>query len=113
MSIFTLVTKPQIRAETVPSISDNPAVFRCCNAMQVAYDAEFANSNSNSFTAYAGAQAYSDPISILVGYENIRDSIACTAQQVLTDANDERKSTRFLAAAQVAFALFARKSSPR
>jgi hypothetical protein len=100
-------------AATVAAIADNPAVVRCCIAWQRAYDEEFANSRSSSFAAYAGAQAYRDSMPILVGFENIRDFIACTAQGILIGSIDERKSTKLLYAAQVALALIGRRPSAR
>lgn len=113
LSTFALSTKAQIWAATTASISDNPAVIRCCNARQVAYDAEFSNSRSNSLTACAGAQAYSDSISILIGYESIRDFIACTAQGILIGSINGMNSTWPLYAALVAQSLISRQPSPK
>ncbi len=113
MSTSIVATKAPSSAEIIASTSDHPAVVRCCDAWQRAYDAEFANSSSNSYAAYAGAQAYRDSMPILVGFENIRDFIACTAQGILIGSIDERKSTKLLYAAQVALSLIRRQASTR
>ncbi len=47
----------------------------------------------------------------LVGYRNIRDFIACTAQGVLLGAIDPKDSTKLLYAAQVATATL--RTKPR
>ena len=85
--------------------------MRCCNAWQKSYDAEIPNSGSNVLATYAGAQAYRDSMPILVGYENIRDFIACTAQGILIGAIDGTKSSKLLYAAQVALSLMRRQAA--
>src|ERR1700685_2571311 len=88
-----------------------PAVARCCQAMQAAYQAIRSTYEANGKesdeecqdrAAVAAQRAYCQAMPPLSGCENIRDFIACVAHGMLLDVFTGAESTRLLYAAQVA-----------
>jgi hypothetical protein len=89
-------------AEGPDAVPENPAVARCMNALDRAYDAEFAKCKDEDDASEAAVKAYHDAMPRLAGYENIRDFIACVAHGMLIGAITDNQGTRLLYAAQVA-----------
>jgi hypothetical protein len=80
-----------------------PAVARCVEAYNKAYEDAFANSGINVFEAKrAGNFAYRQSLPPLIGRRNIRDFTACIAHGMLLNVIDTAEGTRILYAAQVA-----------
>ncbi len=87
--------------ETDPALL-NPAVARCCEAADSAYN-EAAERGSEYLARSAANEAYRRSMPPLAGAENIRDFIACVAHGMLTNSICGSDATRLLYAAQVAF----------
>ncbi len=87
-------------AESQPSGS--LAVARCIEAYNRTYKVE-RTARHDEFTAARSAQrAFRAALPPLVGYENIRDFIACVAQSILLGAINTNEASKLLYAAQVA-----------
>ncbi len=103
-----LAPLPAPPAEPAPA---NPAVTRCTAAFARVYRAELAKGEHKVSATYRATRAYRDAMPPLVGHENIRDFIACTAQGLLLGAIESSHCTKLLYAAQVA--LGAVRSQPK
>ncbi|MFZ0744838.1 MAG: hypothetical protein WAM85_10550 [Terracidiphilus sp.] len=79
-----------------------PAVARCADALMRAYKTEYARRGDDYSAAKCGKRAFRGAMPPLIGHENIRDFIACTAQGVLLEALDSKDASKLLYAAQVA-----------
>ncbi|MGA8042816.1 MAG: hypothetical protein WCA37_08440, partial [Terracidiphilus sp.] len=71
-----------------PASTVNPAVTRCTDAWNHTYQNEFARTRSEALAQHAARRAFSNTMPPLVGFDNIRDFIACCAQGVLLGALD-------------------------
>jgi hypothetical protein len=82
------------------------ALKRCCAAWKRAYDAYLEGKDGSEFTevfaAHDAGPAFYKAMPPLVGYENIRDFIACVAHGILIEAISEKRANQLLYAAQVA-----------
>ena len=101
--------------EAVPRASSpRPAVRRCCNAWQRAFDAYVsahkANTGSEVFARDPASVAYCNAMPILSGFDSIRDFIACVAQGVLIGAIPESKAGHLLYSARMALATIQSKA---
>jgi hypothetical protein len=85
-----------------PSLEPCPAVDRCCDAWNRACKTQLAKGDSNTAARFQANLAYRHAMPRLVGYENIRDFVACVAEGILLGAITESQSSRLLYAAQVA-----------
>jgi hypothetical protein len=103
--------------EAAPKASSpRPAVRRCCNAWQRAFDAYMAEHKSRSsahiFATGPASVAYCNAMPMLSGSDGIRDFIACVAHGVLIGAIPEKRAGHLLYAAQVALASLQREAKP-
>ena len=98
-------------AEEPIAASANPAVDRCINAQERAYETEFAKCEDEGDAIEAAEEAYRDAMPPLSGYENIRDFIACVANAMLIGAIEDSKGSKLLYAAQVALTTVRRQPS--
>jgi hypothetical protein len=85
-----------------PASTVNPAVARCTATWTQSYQHEFSRTRSEALAQHAARRAFSEAMPPLIGYDNIRDFIACCAQGVLLGALEPQKSAKLLYAAQVA-----------
>ena len=93
--------------ELNPSASTvNPAVARCTDAWNRAYRADLAINQTKAAALETAGRAFCEAMPQLVGYDNIRDFIACCAQGVLLGAIDPARSAKLLYAAQVALSSY-------
>ena len=79
-----------------------PAIVRCSEAWTRVYAAKLANKIKKYEAAQAAAGAYRQAMPPLVGYDNIRDFIACVGNAMLLHIIIEPEGTRLLYAAQIA-----------
>lgn len=79
-----------------------PAATRCCDAWNDTYKARIENGGSTVQATHFANLAYRNAMPRLVGYENIRDFVACVAEGLLLGAITDSQSSRLLYAAQVA-----------
>jgi hypothetical protein len=100
-----------VEAIPLPALDPNPkqgriAIKRCCAAWKRAYDAYLEGKDGSSttriFAAHGANPAYCKAMPPLVGYENIRDFIACAAHGILINAIPEKRANQLLYAAQIA-----------
>jgi hypothetical protein len=84
------------------SVPRSVAVERCIAAWINAYRTEAAKGTSSSISHKVANRNYCMAMPPLVGFENIRDFIACTTHGMLYGAVDPKEGTRLLYAAQVA-----------
>jgi len=82
-----------------------PAIVRCADASRRVYEAKLAKKVSKYEASQAAGEAYRNAMPPLVGYDNIRDFIACVGNAILRHIIFEPESTRLLYAAQVALSL--------
>lgn len=87
---------------TVAVACENPAVARCVQAYQAAYDAAIASRQDRIVARTPAGEAYRKAMPPLVGYENIRDFVACLAYGMLNNILRADEGTKLLYAAQVA-----------
>jgi hypothetical protein len=80
----------------------NAAIARCCEVWKLRYKAEKSKGEDEVFAAYYANQSFRDAMPALIGYEGIRDFIACVAYGMLIEAIQPQNGTQFLYAAQVA-----------
>ena len=85
-----------------PTSQTCPAVTRCCDAWNSAFKSEKSRRDPYGSELDLARVAFRRAMPPLIGYENIRDFIACVAQGVLLGAISESQSTRLLYAVQVA-----------
>ncbi len=85
-----------------PASQSCSAVTRCCDAWNSSFKTESMRREPSDKVARSARAAYYSAMPPLVGYENIRDFVACVAQGVLLGAISESQSSRLLYAAQVA-----------
>jgi hypothetical protein len=79
-----------------------PAVARCCEAWQRAWDAEIKVNKHEHFAGLAAGVAYRKVLPPLSDTESIRDFVACVAQGLLLQAIEEKAGGKLIYAAQVA-----------
>jgi hypothetical protein len=79
-----------------------PAVARCCEAWQRAYDAEWKKDKCDFRAREAAGEAYRNLMPPLSDTESIRDFVVCAAHGLLLKAIEEKTVGRLLYAAQVA-----------
>lgn len=102
-----------IEAAIFPPLAPQPhpkqsqvAIKRCMAAWKRVYkeNLEYAEPTraEKSLAAYRAGPAYCAAMPPLVGYENIRDFIACAAHGMLIDAIPEKRANQLLYAAQIA-----------
>lgn len=96
--------------------SPRPAIRRCCNAWQRAFDADMAKRKpdicAEIFARGPACAAYCNAMPMLSGFDGIRDFIACVAHGVLIEAIPEKRAGHLLYAAQVALATLQREPKP-
>lgn len=87
-----------------PQTPDIPcsALDRCCKAYQSAFNKTMARKQGEPSARFDASIAYCEAMPPLLGKENIRDFIACTAHGMLIGAIDGADGARLLYAAQVA-----------
>jgi len=105
MAMFKGLFPPVLEAEPSQNCpaAANPAVARCVQAYNQAYDAVICKKDKESRDArYAGQFAYRQSLPPLVGRRNIRDFTACVAHGMLLKVIDPAEGARILYAAQVA-----------
>jgi hypothetical protein len=99
------VPKPaSLTPDQLDSISGNKAITHCYQAWIEALDRHVAEGQTYGYALERANKVFRLAMPPLVGYRNIRDFIACTAQGVLLGAIDPKDSTKLLYAAQVATA---------
>ena len=95
-------SRPAAVEDSLPPFdAQRAAVVRCADAWFQTYKATLANGESSSEARRKANEVYRLTMPPLIGYENIRDFIACTAHGMLLGAIDSRQSTKLLYAAQV------------
>ena len=90
----------------------NPAVARCCDAFNRTYKVNIAINQTKPAAVECAAAAFCEAMPPLVGYDNIRDFIACVAQGILLGAIESSRSSKLLYAAQVALSGARSRPSP-
>ena len=90
----------------------NPAVARCCQAWQRAFQDVMSKKNSESEACLRADKAFRNAMPALSGEEGIRDFVACATHGLLIGAITEKRATKLLYAAQVATAALARQRNP-
>ena len=95
-----------------PPSTVNTAVARCTTAWNQSYQHEFSRTRSEALAQHAARRAFSEAMPPLIGYDNIRDFIACCAQGVLLGAIDPARSAKLLYAAQVALRSYRQMRRP-
>jgi hypothetical protein len=84
------------------------ALRRCCAAWQRAFDAYMATKKGDNidrmFATGPASEAYCNAMPMLVGYEGVRDFLACAAHGILIGAIPQDRAGQLLYAAQVALA---------
>ncbi len=105
-------------APTATPDSTATAITRCREAWQQAFD-EYMKKNARKDGPMAqgnaadeAAAAYRGAMPPLVGYEGIRDFIACVAYGILIEAIPSERSGQLLYAAQVALSALLRTPKP-
>jgi hypothetical protein len=111
-----------VEAIPLPALGPNrkkglTALKRCCAAWKHAYDAYMEGKDGSEFTevfaAHDAGPAFCKAMPPLVGYENIRDFIACVAHGILINAIPEKRANQLLYAAQVALVSLNYEPIPR
>lgn len=103
---LTLVEAIPLPEVDLSSKQARAAIKRCCAAWQRSIDAYMETSGSTD-TIYATCKAgpaYCKAMPPMVGYEGIRDFLACAAHGILIEAIPEKRANQLLYAAQVALA---------
>jgi len=93
---------PTSPAESDYAASDNPAVARCCEALERVRARSEAGIRGIIYSHSDCAAAYRRAMPSLSGPDNIRDFIACAAHGMLIGAISATDGARLLYAAQVA-----------
>jgi hypothetical protein len=111
-----------VEAIPLPALDPTPpkgrvAIKHCCAAWKRAYDAYMKGKDGSSttriFAAYDAGPAFCKAMPPLLGYENIRDFIACAAHGILINAISEKRANQLLYAAQVALVALNCEPKPR
>ena len=104
-------TEPAIfdnRSKGANAAMQNPAVARCCEAWQRAFQDVMAKQDDEDYARWWAQKAFRNAMPALSGQEGIRDFVACAAHGLLINAIDEKRATKLLYAAQVALTTLAR-----
>lgn len=121
------MTQPQ-QSDSAASVAapesenlDNQALDRCIKAWHRTFDLasinpkdetlDVLNEKDTLFAREQGALAFRDAMPLLVGYDNIRDFIACTTYAMLTNIFERDECRELLGAAKIAMALL--RTNPR
>ena len=104
--LSTLANNP---GEPCPSL-DNPAVARCVDIWERAYQAHTMKRNTGYNPDNIAGKAYRRAMPPLTGYQNICDFIACVGYGLLIGAVHEDSAGKLLYAAQVAFSTLPKPS---
>ena len=108
---LSIYTEPAIfdsRAKDANVALQNPAVARCCQAWQHAYQ-EYAENDESEIGARGWAcKAYRNAMPVLSGEESVGDYIACVSHGLLIGAIQEHRASKLLYAVQVALSTFNR-----
>jgi hypothetical protein len=100
-------------AETAPNLpSPNPAVQRCCEALECSLEESRANGQDEVYAEEDADQAYMNAMPHLSGYENIRDFIACVTHGMVVGAIDNIQGPKLLYAAQIAVGALRHEPKP-
>ena len=110
--------------EAIPPLALDPtppkgriAIKRCCAAWKRAYVAYMKGKDGSSttriFAAHDAGPAFCKDMPPLLGYENIRDFIACAAHGILINAIPEKRANQLLYAAQIALVSLNYEPKPR
>jgi hypothetical protein len=111
---FALTNPPGVNSlEPGPGLkpsSPKAALRRCCAAWQRAFDAYMATRKGTGIDRMLAAgpagEAYCNAMPMLVGYEGVRDFLACAAHGILIGAIPQDRAGKLLYAAQVALGTF-------
>jgi len=104
-AIMRSMFPPSLDAQpsTAAPAASNPAVARCVQAYNDAYEAVIQKPGKQVRDAkFEGKFAYRQSLPPLIGRRNIRDFTACVAHGMLLDIIETADGTRILYAAQVA-----------
>ncbi|MGB6686293.1 MAG: hypothetical protein WBE76_00455 [Terracidiphilus sp.] len=93
---------PTSPAESDYAASENPAIARCCDALERVRPKSDAGVRGVIYDHSDCAAAYRRAMPSLSGLDNIRDFIACAAHGMLIGAISATDGARLLYAAQVA-----------
>jgi hypothetical protein len=88
------------------------ALRRCCAAWKRAFDAYVAEHDDKVWATRPAAEAYCNAMPMLVGYEGVRDFIACAAHGILINVIPQERAGQLLYAAQVALAALRHAPKP-
>jgi hypothetical protein len=90
-----------------------PAVARCCEAWQLAYDAELKKGKHDCLAREAAGGAYRNAMPPLSDTESIRDFVACVAHGLLIKAIEDNSVGKLIYAAQVALSAASSQSKSK
>ena len=91
-----------MRSKSVQSAESNPAVFRCCQKWEKAYQEAIDDKEDDDVAASRANCAYREAMPPLDGTRNVRNFIACVTHGLMIGAIDGSDYTRLLYAIQVA-----------
>ena len=104
-TMLSVFTEPAIfdgHLKAANSALQNPAVARCCQAWQNAYQ-EYALHDESQIGAREWAcKAYRNAMPVLSGQQDVNDYIACISHGLLIGAIKEGRASKLLYAVQVA-----------
>jgi hypothetical protein len=96
-------TEFQIASELLdPALPSYSAVHRCSDAWNNSFKSEAMKREPYGPALRGARMAYVKAMPPLIGFDNIRDYVACVAQGVVLGAISESQASRLLYAAQVA-----------
>ena len=107
-SMFTEPAIFESRSKGANAALQNPAVARCCEAWQRAFQDVMSKTDNERDARDWAEKAYRNAMPALSGEEGIRDFVACAAHGLLIGAIKEERATKLLYAAQVATTTLAR-----
>ena len=107
-SMFTEPAIFESRSKGANAALQNPAVARCCEAWQRAFQDAMSRKNNESDARGWADKAFRNAMPALSGEEGIRDFVACAAHGLLIGTIKEERATKLLYAAQVAITTLAR-----
>jgi hypothetical protein len=107
-SMFTEPAIFESRSKGANAALQNPAVARCCEAWQRAFQDAMSRKNNESDARGWADKAFRNAMPALSGEEGIRDFVACAAHGLLIGTIKEERATKLLYAAQVATTTLAR-----
>jgi hypothetical protein len=109
--IKALESLPAVGAAAEPSPACIiPAVARCCDAFQLAYDEDFKKQKNDFLARQVAGQAYRNLMPPLSDKESIRDFVACVAHGLLIKAIEDSSVGKLIYAAQVALSAASSKA---